>query len=458
MVCWTRSAHALLLGASTIALTASGAGSARAQNVALDPVTVLATKTEERAIDALAGVSTVRQEQIDQLAPSRTSDVFFGVPGVWFQERADDPATAINIRGLQDFGRVAVIIDGARQNFQKSGHNANGAFYLEPELLSGVDVVRGPVSNIYGSGAIGGVVSFQTKDVDDVLRPGERFGFLGHGLIGSNTGKGLGSFFGAVRASPNVDLFAGATYRGHANYQAGNNGTPIAGVPGPGDEVPNSAFNVGTGIGKVTVRPADGHEVKFTGITYESDYNTGQPPSSVFETVAQNHIVNGRWRYFRPDDNVFNFDNSVYWTRTRQLQSKIAGAASTSTGRIGDERSFQIDTVGTDLHNTSRFELASLRNAFTYGIDWFRDEVKVVDPGGANDSFTPSGERIVAGAFAQCCGGRRRAGGARLRRAASVPAARNSTAIIVGWCRRISRATSAFPPRRAAATSRAAPP
>ena len=33
---------------------------------------------------------------------------------------------------------------------------------------------RGPVSNIYGSGAIGGVVSFRTKDAQDVLRPGER--------------------------------------------------------------------------------------------------------------------------------------------------------------------------------------------------------------------------------------------------------------------------------------------
>jgi hemoglobin/transferrin/lactoferrin receptor protein len=88
---------------------------------------------------------------------------------VWFRERADSPETAINIRGLQDFGRVAVVVDGARQNFQRSGHNANGTFFLEPELVAGVDVARGPVANIYGSGAIGGVVSFRTKDVEDVL-------------------------------------------------------------------------------------------------------------------------------------------------------------------------------------------------------------------------------------------------------------------------------------------------
>ena len=123
-------------------------------------------------------VSSVRQEQIDQLQPQRASDMFFGLPSVWFRERADTPETSINIRGLQDFGRVAVVVDGARQNFQRSGHNANGQFFLDPELVAEVDVARGPVTNIYGSGAIGGVVSFRTKDAQDVLRPGERIGAL----------------------------------------------------------------------------------------------------------------------------------------------------------------------------------------------------------------------------------------------------------------------------------------
>src|SRR5262245_44503776 len=172
-------------------MAAAGMSAASAQTV-LDPITVLATKTIEKTIDALAMVSSVRQEQIDQLQPKRTSDLFFGLPSVWFRERADTPETAINIRGLQDFGRVAVVIDGARQNFQRSGHNANGQFFLEPELVGDVDVARGPVTNIYGSGAIGGVVSFRTKDVDDVLKPGERWGGLMNMNLGSNERRGLG--------------------------------------------------------------------------------------------------------------------------------------------------------------------------------------------------------------------------------------------------------------------------
>ncbi len=124
----------------------------------LDTITVAASKTEERAIDALAPVSVVTLEQIQGLRPNRLSDIFYNIPGVSVQERGDDPATVINIRGLQDFGRVAVVVDGARQNYQRTGHNANGSFFLDPELVGGADVVRGPTANIYGSGAIGGVV------------------------------------------------------------------------------------------------------------------------------------------------------------------------------------------------------------------------------------------------------------------------------------------------------------
>ena len=85
------------------------------------------------------------------------------MPGVTTQENQNDPGQAINIRGLQDFGRVNVLVDGARQNFQSTGHGANGVFYLDPELIGGVDITRGPVSTIYGSGAIGGVVAFRTR-------------------------------------------------------------------------------------------------------------------------------------------------------------------------------------------------------------------------------------------------------------------------------------------------------
>jgi hemoglobin/transferrin/lactoferrin receptor protein len=245
----------------------------------LDTITVAASKTEERAIDALAPVSAVSMEQIQGLQPNRLSDIFYNVPGVSFQERGDDPATVINIRGLQDFGRVAVVVDGARQNYQRSGHNANGSFFLDPELVGGVEVVRGPTANIYGSGAIGGVVSFRTKDINDVVRPGERWGVDLTGSGGTNSARGLGSIFGGVRADPNVDVFGGAVYRTQGNYKDGN-----------GTEIGNTGNEIAAGLMKVTVRPAEGHEIKLGGVFQDYQYNIGQFNRGPVLTAAQRAV------------------------------------------------------------------------------------------------------------------------------------------------------------------------
>jgi len=360
----------------------------RAQTtVSLDAITVLATKTPERTTEALAAVSSIRQDQIDQLMPSRAGDVFTGVPGVWVQERADDPGMAINIRGLQDFGRVAVLIDGARQNFQRTGHNADGTFYIDPEMIGGVDVVRGPVANIYGSGAIGGVAAFRTKDVDDVLRPGQTWGVLSKGEIASNLFMGAGSTYAAFRPNANWDFMLGGVFRNKLDYMDAN-----------GKTIENTSFNDWSGTAKATFRPADGHALKFSWLNFASSYDSGQTPSSIYATNVDNQIATVGYRYARPDDRIFDFDGKVYWTHTGTEQRKIAGTGSAGSGFIGDTRNFNLDTIGFDANNTSRFDIGPVRNALTYGADAFRDRV---DTSGFGTVFTPSGERTVSGAFVQ---------------------------------------------------------
>jgi hemoglobin/transferrin/lactoferrin receptor protein len=390
-----RSARALLLGVSAVALLSGLAGTpALAQSTYLDPITVVASRTEEVVIQALAGVSAVRTEQLNQILPTRLEDALTGVPSVNFQQRADDPGMAVNIRGMQDFGRVAVVIDGARQNFQRTGHQADGLVYMEPELLAGVDVVRGPVANIYGSGAIGGVVSMRTLDSHDILRPGERFASQLHGVVGSNTVQGLGSAFFAARPVDNFDFMVGTTARQRADYNDGH-----------GDKVVNSHFRVITEIGKINVRPAEGHELKFGFINYQADYDNGLPnaanTASVYATDVNNQIATGRWRYNKPDDRLFDFDVNTYWTRTKTTQVKTAGSNSAITGFVGSQRSFQVETIGFDANNTSRWESGPWRAALTLGGDAFQDQVTVVDPSGTGDFFTPNGQRTVSGAFAQ---------------------------------------------------------
>ena len=126
--------------------------------------------------DALGGVSVATQEDLDKTCLGQDQQCA-GSHARRFNTKKMPTIRqpAINVRGLQDFGRVAVTIDGARQNFQRSGHNANGMFYFEPEMMKQVTVTRGPVANVYGSGAIGGVVSFETIDALSFLREDENF-------------------------------------------------------------------------------------------------------------------------------------------------------------------------------------------------------------------------------------------------------------------------------------------
>lgn len=360
----------------------------------LDEITVGATKLQERAIDSLAGVSVVNQQEINRTGPSRVSDLLIGVPSVSFQERGDEPGSAIAVRGLQDFGRVAVVIDGARQNFQRTGHNANGYFYLDPAMIGDVDVVRGPVANIYGSGAIGGVVSFRTKDVEDVLRAGERWGVLSEAGVGSNNWRASTSTFVAGKSeNGKVEAIVGGSYRAQSDYKNGN-----------GVTVPNTASDTQSGLAKFTFRPVDGHEVKAGFVGYDARYNTGQPSvpnTSGFATSTSNQTGTLSWKYQKPEDRVFDFKASVYVNSTDTQQTKNAGVASPITGAIGDKRSFSVDTIGFDIHNTSRFDAGPVAHAVTYGGDYFSDSVTIKDPAGASAYTTPNGDRRVDGAFVQ---------------------------------------------------------
>ncbi|MFG1431704.1 TonB-dependent hemoglobin/transferrin/lactoferrin family receptor [Xanthobacter sp. V2C-8] len=399
LLCGAAACALLLGGGAALAQSAGAAQSAAAagsDEIALDTLTVAATRgIETTAVDALAGVSVITSDQLQQLMPSTTQQVFFGTPGTTVIQNGNSTQASINIRGMQDFGRVAVILDGARQNFTQLGHNDGaGSFFLEPALLSTVDVVRGPVANIYGSGAIGGVVSFRTKDVNDILKAGQQWGVETSGEFGSNGPMGFGSAFAATRLGPNADLFFGGTLRAQSEY-----------TDGDGNVVQGTGYDTWTGIAKLTVRPAEFHEVKLTALNLDTTYTTGNsyPPTGTtqYGTDTSNRTVAATYNYSNPDNNWFDWRSSAYWNQVNQDQTKVAGTCSTSTGCIGDPRSFTIDTLGFDVNNTSRFNLASVKNAITVGGDYFHDNVNNEDNFGFGAGYNPSGERSVGGAFVQ---------------------------------------------------------
>jgi hemoglobin/transferrin/lactoferrin receptor protein len=383
----------LALVAGSVAAQTQPAPAPRVPGAAtsLDEITVTATRQEERAVDALAGVSVTTRQEIRQQQPQRIGSVLSQAPGVSTQENANDPATAVNVRGLQDFGRVAVTVDGARQNFQRSGHNANGAFYLDPAFIRLIDITRGPVANIYGSGAIGGVVSFQTIGPRDILKPGERWGaeFGATGLFGRQTGFN-GSVVGAVKPTDWFSAMAGFAFRNQGNFR-----------DGAGLIVRDSSQELRSGIGKIEITPAEGHRLtlglQFQTYDFVNGIGTSMSPRRGADVTTSNFTA--QYAFSRPDLPWLNLNASLYRTETDTDQTRLSGTAA----QIGKDRGFNIVTTGFDLNNTSRFDLGGPTLALTYGVDGFEDRVKTFDnePNGSSSSFTPSGQRRVYGGFVQ---------------------------------------------------------
>ena len=163
-----------------------------------------------------------------------------------------------------------VLIEGARQNFQRSGHNANGVFYMEPEMLKGVDITRGPTSVIYGSGAIGGVAAFSVLDADDILRGGETAAVRSRTRYTSNGDGMLYSQTAAAKAG-NFDILGQYNSRSIGNYDDGS-----------GKELPIPTDTYGFGSCQNTLadssRPSDHryhyrlqHGVHRSSLEYECD-------------------------------------------------------------------------------------------------------------------------------------------------------------------------------------------
>lgn len=357
---------------------------------ALDEITITATKDQEPAIDALASVSVVNRTEIRQQQPQRLGSVLNQLPSVETNENQRDPATAINIRGLQDFGRVAVTVDGARQNFQTSGHNANGVFYLDPAFVRSIDITRGPVANVYGSGAIGGVVSFETVNPSDILRPGEKAAMElgGTAAFGRQTGY-YASALAALRANEMLETMVGVTYKRLNDYKDGD-----------GNKIRDTGQELRSAIGKIVINPADGHQIKITGLYQDYDFaafGTGDASSIRRQTNVRTTNLTARYTFSQPDNPWVNLNANAYISSTEENQSRLTGSAVT----LGQKRSFAIQTTGFDISNTSRVALGNSLLSVTYGGDYFNDKVNTNDAANSANKFTPSGQRNVYGAFVQ---------------------------------------------------------
>ncbi len=119
------------------------------------------------------------KDEVERYKGVNTADVLKGMVNVYSGDARNGGAIDPSIRGIQGPGRVPVVIDGTEQALTVwRGYNgASNRSYIDPSLISGVQVLKGPVSARGVNGSTGGAVVINTLDADDILQPGQSFGF-----------------------------------------------------------------------------------------------------------------------------------------------------------------------------------------------------------------------------------------------------------------------------------------
>lgn len=130
-----------------------------------ETMVVTAAGYEQVQTDAPASVTLITQEQLSSKYYRDVTDALTSVPGVVVTGGGD--SKDVSIRGLGS-QYTLMLVDGRRLSSRETRPNSDGpgieAAWLPPlEAIERIEIIRGPMSTLYGSDAMGGVINIITK-------------------------------------------------------------------------------------------------------------------------------------------------------------------------------------------------------------------------------------------------------------------------------------------------------
>lgn len=143
--------------------------------VQVDQVVVTASAFERKVADAPASVTVIGREALVTKRFSSLAEALADVEGVDVGDGVGKTGGLnISIRGMpSDY--TLVLVDGRRQNaagnVTPNGFGETSTSFMPPtSAIERIEVVRGPMSTLYGSDAMGGVVNIITRRIGERWR------------------------------------------------------------------------------------------------------------------------------------------------------------------------------------------------------------------------------------------------------------------------------------------------
>lgn len=163
------------IGASQYALAQTG--------VDLNPVSVTATRIEQKANETGRNITVIDGKMFQQLPVHSLDELLKYVPGVEVQSRGPMGAQSdIVLRG-GTYQQVLVLLDGLKINDPTTGH-FNSYIPVAPSEILRIEILRGPAAATYGAEAVGGVINVITKTFNQYKDSSGA-----HGLIKASAGE-----------------------------------------------------------------------------------------------------------------------------------------------------------------------------------------------------------------------------------------------------------------------------
>lgn len=369
--------------------------------ILLDAVIVSAGEPKV-AINTPQSVSVLDQEAIDAAQASTVGELIQTIPGVSMRGGASALGQGFNIRGVgtslgDPSSDIIVQVDGVSKFFEAY---RLGTTFAEPELYKRVEVLKGPASaTLIGNGAIGGVVSFTTKDADDFLSDGDGFALRVKGGYESNSDSVLGSGIAAGKVTDDFGLLLAVTARDAQDYENGD-GDIVA----PSDVKSNSYLLKGT----YNIGGAKDHVIRASVQRWKS--NSAQlydQQAAAFDSTVRRDVTD--------DTFIIAYENGFSGSKMWDVEAQFSYAASTveqsdntfAPGSLGVSSEYSYDSLQARLQNTSEFSMSELWTTYlTYGIQFESQErrnPRLLEDGTTQLGTTshPEGDTSKTGAFVQ---------------------------------------------------------
>ncbi|WP_143324635.1 TonB-dependent receptor domain-containing protein, partial [Candidatus Synechococcus spongiarum] len=376
---------------------------AQEEPIELDPIVISGGK-EKVVSDTPQSVSVLNQNELDRKQPTTVGNGLTDLPGVKAFGSNRVLGEAFNIRGFgQDNsggeGRLILQVDGATKYYQQY---RMGALFTDPELYKRVEVLRGPASStLYGSGALAGVVTLETKDASDFLKDDDRDFALRQKLeMTSNGYGGFSSTILASRPTKNLEFLGAFIYRNNDDLKDGS-----------GEQIRGSAFDAPSALLKSRYEFGDGNsqaiELSYQHWTTQEDEaeyeQTGTGSFGLVDREVTDKTVVLIYENTPLESDLIDFKARLSWSDTRVIQENAKNTLPPpfDTSVLFDDSTYAYENYQLSFENTSIFGLEEgLQTFLTAGVQgsW---QTRTGEAERGFIRFQPGGKDTKVAAFVQ---------------------------------------------------------